>query len=175
MPKPQRVKLTSLRADDLPAMFGWINDRELVLRNGSYRPVGEARHRDWFESVQRREDTVIFGIRLREDDRLIGSCQLHGISPIHRAAELQIRIGDPALHGKGYGTDAVRLLLDFAFRDLNLRRVYLHVFGDNAAAVRTYEKAGFVREGLLRGAAYVDGKYLDVLVMAILREEYDRQ
>lgn len=175
MLKPQRVKLTPLRADDLPAMFEWINDRELVLRNSGYRLVGEAQHRAWFESVQQRADTVIFAIRLAEDDRLIGSCQLHGISHVHRAAELQIRIGTPALRGKGHGTDAVRLLLDFAFRDLNLRRVYLHVFCDNAAAVRVYEKAGFVREGLLRGAAYVDGKYLDVLVMAILREEYDRQ
>ena len=70
--------------------------------------------------------------------------------------------------------EAVRLLLDFAFRDLNLHRVYLHVFDTNAAAIRIYEKVGFVREGVLRQAAHIDGRYVDVMVMSILREEYAR-
>jgi len=174
-PQPRRVKLTPLRADDLPAMFEWINDRESVLRNSAYRPVGEAQHRAWFESVQQRADTVIFAVRLVGDGRLIGSCQLHGISPVHRSAELQIRLGEPAHRGQGYGTEAVRLLLEFAFKDLNLNRVYLHVFGTNLAAIRVYEKVGFAREGLLRKAAYIDGAYVDVLVMGILREEYAGQ
>jgi len=89
-------------------------------------------------------------------------------------AELQIRIGDAADRGRGVGSEAVGLLLRFAFDDLNLQRVQLHVFADNAAAIRVYEKAGFVREGVLRQAAHIGGKYVDVVLMGILREDYAR-
>jgi RimJ/RimL family protein N-acetyltransferase len=170
MPRPTTaVALTPLAADDLPELFAWINDREQVLFNAAYRPVGESQHREWFESVQKRADTVIFAIR--RAGRLIGTCQLHSISPVHRSAELQVRLGRASQRGKGYGTEAVRLLVEFAFDDLNLRSVYLHVFADNRAAIRAYEKAGFEREGLLREAAHVGGRYVDVVVMAVLRRE----
>lgn len=152
-------------------MFDWINDRAQVLFNAPYKPVSLAQHEDWFTAIQRRDDVVIFGIRLLESDKLIGSCQLHNINMVHRFAELQIRLGNVAERGKGLGTEALRLLLDFAFKDLNLHRVYLHVFGTNAAAIKMYEKVGFVREGVLSQAAYIDGEYLDVCVMGVLREE----
>ena len=96
------------------------------------------------------------------DGRLIGSCQLHGIHPVHRSAELQIRIGEAGERGRGHGTEAVTLLVDFAFRDLNLRRVALHVLATNERALKMYERIGFVREGVLREAAHVDGEYVDV-------------
>ena len=98
--------------------------------------------------------------------KLIGTCQLHSISAVHRHAELQIRIGDVKQRGHGYGTDAVQLLLKFGFDDLNLHRIFLHVFADNKAAVRTYEKCGFKREGILRHAAHIDGRYVDDVLMA---------
>ena len=85
---------------------------------------------------------------------------------------MQIRLGEAEERGHGYGTEAVRLLLDFAFKDLNLHRVYLRVFVTNEAALRVYEKVGFVREGVLREAAYIDGKYVDVAVLGILRDEH---
>lgn len=170
MHKTQHISLTPLAVDDLPLLFEWINDREQVLFNGPYKPVHWDQHKAWFESIQARKDVVIFGIRL-ENRKLIGSCQLHSINPIHQSAELQIRIGETEERGHGYGTEAVRLLLDFAFKDLNLHRVYLNVFANNVRAIRAYEKAGFSREGLLRGAAYIDGNYLDVIVMGILRDE----
>ncbi len=167
-----RIVLTPLKSSDLPSMLEWINDREQVLFNASYKPVTETQHREWFEAIQRRTDTVIFGIRLRESDKLIGSCQLHSINYVHRNAELQIRLGDREERGRGYGTEAVRLLLSFAFKDLNLHRIYLHVFSTNSAAIRVYEKVGFVHEGVLREAAYVNGKYVDVIEMGILRNEH---
>jgi diamine N-acetyltransferase len=174
MLKEDHVELTPLTADDLPRMFGWINDRELVLFNAPYKPVHEDQHKEWFETIKRRSDVALFGIRLRRTNKLIGSCQLHSIHPVNRSAEFQIRLGEVDEQGHGYGTEATRMLLDFGFKDLNLNRVYLHVFSNNAPAIRVYEKAGFVREGMLRQAAYLDGKYLDVLVMGILRQEYDK-
>jgi RimJ/RimL family protein N-acetyltransferase len=174
MLKSEHVVLTPLTTNDLPVLWGWINDREQVLLNAPYKPVHEGQQQAWFESTQGRDDLVIFGIRLRENDKLIGSCQLHNIHRVHRSAELQIRIGDVVERGCGYGTEAVGLLLEFAFKDLNLQRVCLHVFSTNAAAIRVYEKVGFMHEGLLRQAAYINGSYVDVVVMGILRAEYVR-
>lgn len=172
MLKSENVALMPLRLADLPVMLDWINDRELVLFNAPYKPVTEGQHQAWFDAIQQRNDVVIFGIRLLETDTLIGSCQLHSINYVHRSAELQIRLGEKSEWGRGYGTEAVRLLLDFAFKDLNLHRVYLHVFSTNSAAIRVYEKVGFVHEGVLRKAAHINGEYVDVMVMGILRNEY---
>ena len=172
MLKAKHVALYPLMLVDLPVLFDWINDREQVLFNAPYKPVGEGQHKTWFETIQQRNDVVLFGIRLLKDDKLIGSCQLHSINWIHRSAELQIRLGDPAERGHGYGTEATRLLLDFAFKDLNLHRVYLYVFSTNTIAIRLYEKVGFVCEGTLRRAAHIDGRYVDVIVLGILRDEF---
>lgn len=172
MLKSADISLTAVKQEDLPALLAWINDREQVLANSPYRPVSEKQHQDWFAAMQQREDAVIFAIRLSASDALIGTCQLHSISRVHRSAELQIRLGEVAQRRKGYGTQAVSLLLDFAFKDLNLQRVYLHVFQNNLAAIRAYEKVGFITEGVLRRAAFINGKYVDVLVMGILAEEY---
>jgi diamine N-acetyltransferase len=166
------VILGPLLDGDLPVLFEWINQPDQVHWNSAYRPVSETDHRAWFENVRKRNDVAIFAIRTGSDNRLIGSCQLRSIDPVHRQAELQIRIGDVTQRGHGYGTEAVRQLLRFAFRDLNLHRVYLNVFAHNTAAIRAYEKAGLRREGLLREAAHIDGRYVDVVIMGVLRPEF---
>jgi RimJ/RimL family protein N-acetyltransferase len=173
MLKSENIRLVPLAKADSPVLFKWINDRELVLASAPYRPVAEVQHNAWFESILQRNDVVVFAIRLLKSNKLIGSCQLHSIHVVHRTAELQIRIGEQSESRRGYGTKAVRLLLKFAFYDLNLNRVCVHVFRTNAAAIRAYEKAGFVQEGILRSAAHIDGRYIDVLVMGILREEFN--
>jgi RimJ/RimL family protein N-acetyltransferase len=166
------IRLGPLSDADSETLWRWINDREQVLFNAPYRPVHEAAHREWFGSALKRPDAAIFAIRTIEESRLIGVCQLHSIHPVHRSAELQIRIGDEAWRGKGCGREAVQLLLTTGFHDLNLHRIYLHVLVGNSVAVRLYEKLGFVREGLLREAAHIDGRYQDLLVMGILRRDF---
>lgn len=167
----QRVDLTPILDDDRERLFAWINDREEVILNSAYSPVHERDHAAWFESIRGRPDVAIFAIRLAGTGELIGSCQLRDIDHRHGTAELQIRIGASEARGRGYGTEAVRMLLAHAFRDLNLQRVQLHVFADNPRAIRAYEKAGMAREGLLRSAAYIDGRRRDLVVMGILRED----
>ena len=168
---PVRIALSPITRADGPRLFRWINDRDLVLFSAAYHPVHEKSHVEWMRSLKDREDAVAFAIRLKRGKKLIGICQLTGISRVHRSADLQIRIGYERSRGRGLGREAVRLLVDFAFRDLNLHRVSLQVFRTNARAIRAYEQAGFVREGTLREAAHVDGRYVDVLVMAVLRDE----
>lgn len=166
------VVLTTLRAEDSDVLFAWINDRALVVLNAPFRPVTRAAHDAWFSTVQRDASRVIRAIRETPDGPLLGSCQLHDLHPIHRTAELQIRIGAPSARGRGVGTAAVRQLLALAFGDLALHRVFVHVFATNGPAIALYEKVGFRHEGTLREAALIDDRRVDVRVMGILRAEW---
>lgn len=163
------VELTPLRLEDSPPLFAWINDRALVTLSAPFRPISRAEHEAWFEQISQREDVRIFGIR--EEDRLVGSCQLHSIHPVHRSAELQIRIGADDARGRGVGREALRQLVQYGFDELDLHRIYLHVFATNERAIRLYERAGFRREGTLREGALIEGAWVDVLLMALLRHD----
>jgi UDP-4-amino-4,6-dideoxy-N-acetyl-beta-L-altrosamine N-acetyltransferase len=161
------VAITSIRAEDSATLFRWINDPEAVRYNAAYKPVHWANHEDWVRSLGKTPGKIVFGIRAH--DQLVGVVQLIDIDPVHQSAELTIRIGDEQNRNHGYGTEALRLALDFAWRDLNLHRVWLRVFANNGRAIRAYEKAGFVREGCMRDAAHIDGRYVDMIVLGILR------
>lgn len=166
----ENVRLRPLRSSDADLLYEWISDRNLVIHNSSFYPVSEADHRDWIARMMtKRSDLVIFVIEELASEQVIGSCQLLNINWIHRSAELQIRIGQAVFQGRGYGTEAVGLLCGFGFNDLNLHRIYLHVFLSNQRAIRVYEKCGFQTEGTLKEAAYVDGSLLDVALMAKLK------
>jgi RimJ/RimL family protein N-acetyltransferase len=170
-----RISLGPVGPDDLPTLHRWINDRELVVLSAAYRPVHVGDHQAWWAGISSDPSVELFAIRTLDGDRLVGTCQLLGIDARHRTAELQIRIGEPDARGRGIGTEAVGLLLRHAFADRDLERVSLHVFATNSPALAAYEKSGFTREGVLRRAAYVDGRREDVVVMAILREEWERR
>jgi diamine N-acetyltransferase len=164
------VRLRPVQKADAALLYEWITDRELVIHNAPYFPVSESDHEAWIERMMtKRSDLVIFVIEEIASGKAIGTCQLLNINWIHRSAELQIRIGDTACRGKGYGTEAVSMLCEFSFADLNMHRTYLHVFANNRHAIRAYEKNGFVSEGALREAAFIDGKWSDVIVMGRLR------
>lgn len=165
-----RVTLSPITMADAPRLFEWINDRDLVLFNAPFHPTHEASHLDWVRGLARRKDLAAFAIRIKPANRLIGICQLTGINPVSRSADLQIRIGDAASRGKGLGLEAVQALVAFGFKDLNLHRIALHVFATNTRAIKTYEKAGFAHEGTMRDAAFIDGRFVDVHVMAILED-----
>jgi len=168
------VELTPLRDDDSAVLFEWINDRELVTMSTAFQPVSRVAHDAWFDSVRRRDDMRIFGIRLRDGDRLVGSCQLHSIHPVHRSAELQIRIGEREAWGHGIGREATQILMRYGFEQLGLHRIYLHVFATNERALRLYRGVGFREEGVLRAAACIDDEWVDVVVMAVLASDYAR-
>ena len=167
------VILTALRNGDSQILFEWINNRELVLSNDNYNPVHENNHQAWFGKITNKPDLRIFAIRKKETNELIGTCQLYNIDLVNRSAELQIRIGNSLNQGKGYGSQAIKLLIEYGFNDLGLERIYLHVFGNNEKALRTYMKLNFIIEGKLRKAAYLNGKFHDIIVMSLLREDWD--
>jgi RimJ/RimL family protein N-acetyltransferase len=159
--------LTSLQDKDSEALFRIINDPETVRLNAPFAPVHYANHVEWFDAIRKKPNLFIFAIRSKYEDGLIGTCQLFDVHPVHRSAELQIRLSKP-FWGKGYGSDAVHTLLRFAERDAGLHSVWLKVFSDNARAIRCYEKAGMKVTGTLPEYAFIDGTWRDMLVMTIV-------
>jgi RimJ/RimL family protein N-acetyltransferase len=129
---------------------------------------------EWIQKDQEKDPPSFyaFGIRTLEGDRLVGYTGLEGdISP-HGEAFVWIGIGERDFWGKGYGTDAMNVILRFAFEELNLRRVSLDTFEYNPRAIRSYEKVGFVHEGRARNFLYREGRRWDLIFMGILREEW---
>ena len=165
----QKVQLTEIRSGDKDALFRWINDAALVRLHGPFRPVSAGAHDAWFAGIGKDPTHLYLAIRPAGSDEIIGLLQLMNIHPTFRSAELTIRIGASEYRGRGLGSEAVTLATDLAFRDLNLERVYLHVFADNEPAIGAYTAAGLDTEGRLRRAAFVDGRWRDLLVMAKLR------
>jgi RimJ/RimL family protein N-acetyltransferase len=169
MAEGRLVRLAALRDQDAEPLFKWINDRDLVVLNAPFAPVAWEDHLGWFERIRNASDVEIFGIRLLEDDALIGSCQLNEIDAERGRASLQIRIGERDAWGKGYGTEAVRLLVEHAFEDLELERVELDVFAHNERAIKTYRSVGFRERETSKAGAVIDGEPVDVIEMAIER------
>ena len=165
----KQVTLRTLTPEDSVDYFKWINNKALVLHNANYKAVSWLDHEAWFSTVTLDPNKRIFSIIENQNTTLIGTCSLNNIHPIHHHAELQIRIGELTYQNKGLGCDAVRLLVKYGQEILNLNRIYLHVFCNNTRAIRAYEKCNFIAEGTLRQAACINGEYLDMQVMSIIK------
>lgn len=165
-----KVVLTEMRPQDSDTLFGWINDAPTVRFNAPYAPVSRPSHDRWFDGIGRDPSRIALAIRAQAQGVIVGVVQLIDIHTVHRSAELTIRIGAQENRGRGWGSQAVAGAVRFAFDDLNLQRVWLRVFATNERAIKAYRKAGFVEEGRLRRACYIEGQWQDEIVMAILRE-----
>ncbi len=130
----------------------------------------------WFEENNEKDaiKNIFFGIRTLNDNRLIGDIGLDGIDWVNGTSYVGISIGDRNEWGKGYGTDAMQVLLRFAFAEINLYRVSLTVFEYNPRAIRSYQKAGFIEEGRARQELNREGRRWDVIYMGILRSEWEK-
>jgi len=127
--------------------------------------------RAWLEDTAKKTDAHYFAIVHREDNRLLGIVNFFDIHPVNRTVTLGIFIGEAADRNKGYGTEALRLIVDYGFRWLGLRNIDLHVNSDNLRAIACYEKAGFKEYGRRRNAIFADGQLFDIVCMQILPED----
>ncbi len=134
------------------------------------------RVKEWLEKELEKDppEMWMFGIRALEDDKLIGFVDLNSATP-HGDTFVGIGIGEREYWGKGYGTEAMKLVLRFAFTELGLHRVSLDVFEYNPRGVKSYEKAGFRMEGRVREMILRDGQRSDVFFMGVLREDWLKQ
>ena len=159
---------------DLDDRYRWMNDPD-VMNTLGMRPARLSREeiRKFLELAAASSDTAVEWAIETLDGTHIGGCTLRAFDHVARSANLAIFIGEGEYRSRGYGTDAVRLLVEIGFEQFNLNRIYLSVNAENLAGIQAYEKAGFTREGLLRSYGFINGRYYDSALMAILRAEYE--
>src|SRR5688500_30086 len=170
--KGKRVYLGAMSRDYIPLYAQWFSDLETLGLTGTNHvlPQTEESERAWYEWLK-ENNNYSFAICLIEEERPIGNLILKTPDWRSRFCEVGIAIGDKDYWGEGYGTEAMQIALRYAFLELNLNRVELGVSAFNSRAIRSYEKCGFKTEAVQREALYRDGKYHDIVAMAILREE----
>jgi diamine N-acetyltransferase len=171
----KRIRLRAPERDDLPTFVNWINDPEVRSGLSLFLPISMAQEERWFDDMLKRpveEHPLSIEVRNENDWAIIGNIGYFEYDSIARSAEAGILIGEKDYWNKGYGTEAMKILLKHGFETLNLNRVFLRVYEDNPRAIRCYEKVGFIREGRMRQARFSQGKYVDILFMGILREEW---
>ena len=172
--RAERIYLRPAERADLPDFVRWFADAETTRHLALRAPFSQAMEEKWFEGLLGRQgkSDYHFVACLLEDGRSIGTVGLHGLDLENGKAEFGISIGEKDAWNRGYGTEALRAICDFGFGALRLERIELEVYEDNARAIRSYEKAGFRHEGRLRRAHFSEGRHFDVLVMALLRDEW---
>lgn len=171
----KKVMLRELRPQDLPYIMEYVNDYDTYspFTDSAPRPKTEEFQTSWMEGST-REDMITFAIADLETLEFLGTCQLREINRACHRSLFSI-ILKPSAQGKGYGSDALRTLLRFAFEELNLHKVTLMVYESNEGGRRLYEKVGFTFEGTLRQEVYRRGKYENQLVYSILEKEFGGQ
>lgn len=171
------VALGPLRRDLLETYQRWFNNFRTLRTVGSIpMPLTMEEQTAQFEALattQHHPDDVSFTIYRRSDLTPVGTCQLQGINYRHRTAEFVIFIAEPSERGKGYGTEATRLMLDYALTALGLNNVMLKVYEYNLAGQRAYLKAGFREFGRRHQAVFMGGKLWDVIYMECLAGEFE--
>lgn len=158
--------------EDLDVFYQQKNSPEIAAMLGGFT-LGYARQdlRDWLEYHRRRDDEVIWTICKRSTNQCLGHAGFYHVDFRVRQAEYAILIGDMAAWGKGIGKRVTEFCLAHGFEQMNLNRIYLSLLATNQRALGLYRGLGFRQEGLLRQAQYKDGQYVDVIQMAVLRQE----
>ena len=169
------VRLSDESPDVLAKAFAkWNQDTEQhrLADSDPAQLWSEKKLKEWADKQADNTELLQFSIRTLEDDKLIGGVELWIGTWAHAEAWMGIVVGDRSYWGRGYGTDAVRLIVQYGFIELNLRRISLGLHAYNERALKSYEKAGFKFEGRMRGEGWRDGVHYDSLWMGILREEW---
>ncbi len=162
------IYLRPMTYSDTDSIVQWRNT-ESVRKNFIYQALfTRESHENWIKTKVETGDVVQMIICETATDKPIGSVYVRDIDHVHHKAEYGIFIGEESARGKGYGTEAARLMIRYCFEELKLHRLFLRVYAENLQAIRSYEKAGFEKEAYLRDDVYVGGRYRDIVLMGIL-------
>lgn len=173
----ERVMLREYRQEDYQSIRHWVNDRATTefLSAIFWFPQSETDTTDFMNRAMRATpNAAFFVIADVKDQSYIGQMDIFEINWKIRKGTMGTVIGSDEHRGKGYGTEALKLLIEYAFGVLGLERLELDVYADNARAIRCYEKAGFVHEGTRRHAAMVNGRYADVRTMSVIKPDWEK-
>ncbi|MEA4831531.1 MAG: GNAT family protein [Oscillospiraceae bacterium] len=168
----ERLYLSPINTDEADSYIKWMNDEAVAVNFGQYpRLVASKNDMKWL--YEPASDMHRYAIVLLDEDVLIGSISLHNIDHLNRNAFIGIFIGENEHRNKGYGAEAIRLILNYGFKTMNLHNIMLTVHADNLAGITCYKKVGFRETGRLREWIFKDGMYVDKIYMGILEREFD--
>jgi RimJ/RimL family protein N-acetyltransferase len=171
MLKGEKVLLRAVTPEDLPRYLEFKNDVEIHFLGSDGPPVPitlETLQAKYRASMESKGDSVWFAIEA--DGKFIGQCILHNFDHLSATCEVGITIGDRDYWGRGYGREALRMLMAYAFRQLNIRKIWLRTTGNNERAIRSYKACGFVEEGRQPAQVWCGDGYEDVVIMGAFRE-----
>lgn len=172
----EKIILRPIKIEDLEKVNQWRNNLEMIkLTQGIRFPKTKEMDREWFNNVltEKSNRNIYFGIDEISSNDFIGIIQLNNIDYISGTATWGFVIGEKEKKGKGYSIEAPKLLFDYAFNCLNLRKIFGYLISYNVATLRMHQKIGnFNEEGILKKHVYFDGEYHDVIILSLFREEY---
>ncbi|SHI20948.1 GNAT family N-acetyltransferase [Sporanaerobacter acetigenes] len=169
----EKVCLRAYREEDIPKATSFVNDEELkkLLVTNVPFPMTLWEEEEWVKSQKSSQDgSYNFAIEDIETKKYIGGCGIQEVNWLSRVATVGIMIGDKEYWGKGYGTDAMKVLMNFIFNNMNIRKIRLSTFSFNMRARKSYEKCGFEVEGILKDEIFKDGKYYDEIIMSVFNK-----
>jgi RimJ/RimL family protein N-acetyltransferase len=166
-----RLDLREVRPDDVTGgYYQWMNDPEVThYLESRFFPNSVEGLRTYVAERHADRTNVFLALVVRDGARHIGNIKLGPIDWIHRRADIGILIGEKDCWGAGFATEAIRLVIEYAFLRLNLHKVTAGCYDPNVGSIRAFEKAGFVREGVRREHFYCDGRYLDLILLGLIR------
>jgi len=168
----ESIYLRPVEREDGPLVLPWLNDPDVRHTLYNRGPLNLIRETDFIERMSQSEHDLVLMIVRKSDDQPIGVTGFHQIDFSNRHCLFGLTIGDKEAWGKGHGTESTRLMVEHAFRTMNMNRVWLQVFEYNERGIRAYTKVGFKKEGVMRQENFRDGRYWDTWVMAILRDDW---
>lgn len=165
----EKIRLRLMNDEDTDLIVRWRNNPR-VRNNFIYQKTFTREgHENWVRTMVDTGRVVQFIIEDLTDGQPVGSVYFRDIDAEHKKAEYGIFIGEDSSVGKGFGSEAARIAVDYGFKELGLHKIFLRALADNAGAIRSYEKAGFVKEGYFKDDVCIDGRFKDLVFMAIIK------
>lgn len=170
----QVVKLRAYKEEDIEKATVYINDEEVkkLMDSTIPFPMTKWQEEEWIRSRKANTDfTYDFAIEDLKTGKYIGGCSINECDVKNRTCVVGIMIGDKEYWGKGYGSDALKVLIKFIFEEVNMNKIKLNVFSFNNRAIACYKKVGFKEEGILKKEIYRNGRYYDEIIMAMFKDD----
>ncbi|GAB6930419.1 GNAT family protein [Paenibacillus sp. JCM 10914] len=166
------IRLRPVREDELEVYYALLLDPESNRLTGTQQEISKESVAAWIQNIRMEHaDRVDMMIAVEATDELIGEVVLNEIDSVNRSANIRILISNQHSN-RGFGTEAIKLMLQHGFEQVGLHRIELGVYEFNPRAIHVYEKIGFKREGILRDALYWNGEFHDMIMMSMIEDEY---
>lgn len=165
-----KLVIKPISSEHTSMIVKWRNNLNVRSNFIFQEPFTEEMHNAWLKNKVEQGDVVQFIVYTKENDIPIGSVYLRDIDRVHQKAEFGIFIGEDIARGKGYGTEATKLLCQYGFKKLGLHKIMLRVFSFNQAAIKAYENAGFKQEAYLKDEIKIGNEFFDIIFMACFNE-----